>query len=144
MLLSRLKSLRFEDEVLFICLNPVTSSLPWFRLASPALGSNPLSDHATWWVFVVAFETEIFKLVIESKPQREQMKAAITALSKRIAAVEEHLGRDPSGSRGSCGWSKRACMGGGTAFGSADGRKEVGATKMWLGGDLLVVTSTQK
>ncbi|CAK9066298.1 Retrovirus-related Pol polyprotein from type-2 retrotransposable element R2DM, partial [Durusdinium trenchii] len=66
----------------------------------------------------------IFKLVIESKPQREQMKAAITALSKRIAAVEEHLGRDPSGSRGSCGWSKRACMGGGTAFGSADGRKE--------------------
>lgn len=31
----------------------------------------------------------IFKLVIESKPQREQMKASITALSKRIAAVEE-------------------------------------------------------
>jgi len=31
----------------------------------------------------------IFKLVIESKPQREQMKASITALSKRIATVEE-------------------------------------------------------
>lgn len=31
----------------------------------------------------------IFKLVIESKPQREQMKASITALSKRVATVEE-------------------------------------------------------
>ena len=34
---------------------------------------------------------EVFKLVIESKPQREQMKAAIQALSKRVAAVEAQL-----------------------------------------------------
>ena len=35
---------------------------------------------------------EVFKLVIESKPQREQMKAAIQALSKRVASVEASPG----------------------------------------------------
>lgn len=45
-------------------------------------------DHRAESEAIKELTNMVFKLVIESKPQREQMKAAIQALSKRVAAVE--------------------------------------------------------
>jgi len=46
-------------------------------------------DHRAESEAIKELTNMVFKLVIESKPQREQMKAAIQALSKRVAAVEQ-------------------------------------------------------
>lgn len=73
-----------EDEVL------VAPPIGAAQEKEDALGAHSsFKEHRDESEAIKELTNMIFKLVIESKPQREQMKAAITALSKRIAAVEE-------------------------------------------------------
>ncbi|CAJ1396077.1 unnamed protein product [Effrenium voratum] len=50
---------------------------------------SSFKDHREESEAIKELTNMVFKLVIESKPQREQMKAAISALSKRVSVVEE-------------------------------------------------------